>query len=270
MDLYAVVGNPVSHSKSPEIHSLFAEQTGQNLTYSALQAPLKGFPETVARFFEAGGKGLNVTVPFKEAAWQLSVQRSKQSQLAGATNTLYLQGKEICGDNTDGAGLVRDLTINQGFSIEGKKILVLGAGGAVRGVLLPLLEQQPESIVIANRTLARAEQLAQLFADFGSIDAMAYDSLDGVFDLIINGTSASLEGSVPSIPVSVLGSGAMAYDMMYNNEQTPFCHWASSHGAAASIDGLGMLVEQAAESFYIWRGVRPDTKSVLQYLKGDT
>ena len=267
MDLYAVIGHPVAHSKSPKIHSLFAQQTGEEIEYTAIQAPLGGFQEVTEDFFERGGKGLNVTLPFKGEAWQLSAQKTDRAQVAGAVNTLYQQNGQICGDNTDGAGLVRDLMANQNIKLTGKKVLVLGAGGAVRGVLLPLLQQQPATLMIANRTIAKAQQLVQLFADFGNIETLACEELSAPFDLIINGTSASLAGKLPPIPAQVITGTTITYDMMYSSSMTPFNQWAQMQGAATCIDGLGMLVEQAAESFTRWRGVRPDTTPVLQHLR---
>lgn len=267
MDLYAVIGHPIAHSKSPMIHSMFAQQTGDDIEYTAIQAPISKFTETATQFFEHGGKGLNVTVPFKEEAWQLSADRSEQAQLAGAVNTLYLNESRICGDNTDGSGLVRDLTINHRLQLSGQRILLLGAGGAARGILLPLLQQQPEALVIANRTSERAEQLAELFADFGNISASPCEALNSPFDLIINGTSTSLQGTIPAIADSVIASHTVCYDMMYSSEATSFCRWARANNAERCIDGLGMLVEQAAESYSLWRGVRPDTQKVLEMLR---
>jgi len=267
MDLYAVMGHPIAHSKSPRIHSLFAQQTGDDIEYTAIQAPISKFTEAATQFFEHGGKGLNVTVPFKEEAWQLSEKRSEQAQLAGAVNTLYLQDSQLCGDNTDGAGLVRDLTVNHKLTLAGQRILLLGAGGAARGILLPLLQQHPEALVIANRTPERAEQLAQLFADFGNVYAAPNETLDSAFDLIINGTSSSLQGTTPAISNAVIARHTVCYDMMYSNEVTSFCQWAHANHAVRCIDGLGMLIEQAAASFYLWRGVRPDTLAVAEMLR---
>lgn len=268
MDQYAVVGNPISHSKSPLIHTRFAADTGQMLEYTAIQAPLDAFAQTVTDFFQRGGKGLNVTVPFKEQAWALCQHRSAGAQMAGAVNTLYSNAVgEICGDNTDGPGLLCDLTVNHGLSLTGKRILVVGAGGAVRGVLLPLLAQHPARLVLANRTVSKAEELAQLFAEEGQIDACGFSELSGCFDVIINGTSASLAGDLPPLPESAVASHTVVYDMMYSAQTTPFNRWALACGAAQAIDGLGMLVEQAAEAFEIWRGVRPDTSNVLTNLR---
>lgn len=268
MDRYAVFGNPIGHSKSPLIHRLFAAQTGQQLTYEALLAPLDDFSGFARMFFQTG-KGANVTVPFKEQAYQLADSLSARAQRAGAVNTLSKQADgSLLGDNTDGAGLVRDLTLNAGFSLAGKRILLLGAGGAVRGVLAPFLAEQPAALVIANRTVEKAEALAQQFADLGPLFASGFDWLDEPVDLIVNGTSASLAGELPPISASLIQPGhTLCYDMMYGKEPTAFCRWASAHGAARALDGLGMLVEQAAEAFFLWRGVRPATAPVLAELR---
>lgn len=270
-DLYAVVGNPIGHSKSPRIHSLFARQTGEPVEYTAIQAPLDDFSGTVRGFFERGGKGLNVTVPFKEQAWQMADRRTGRAQKAGAANTLYQDAEGLLiADNTDGAGLVRDLTVNHGVSLRGARILLLGAGGAVRGVLGPILEQQPAELTIANRTLARAETLAALFAeDAGDtrLRACGFDGPDQVWDIVINGTSASLQGDLPPLSPTVIGSETLVYDMMYSVQTTIFNQWALDQGATRVFDGLGMLVEQAAESFRVWRGVSPETASVIAELR---
>lgn len=267
-DHYAVVGNPVAHSKSPQIHAAFAGQTGQDLAYGTLLAPLKGFAATVTAFFDGGGAGLNVTVPFKEEAWALAAVRSPRAELAGAVNTL-LPGKDgrLYGDNTDGVGLLRDLQQNHGVGLAGRRVLVLGAGGAVRGVLGPLLAARPASVVISNRTLSRTEPLLRLFADGGPLAATDFAGLAGQhFDVVINGTSASLSGAALDLPDGILAPGACAYDMVYGSD-TPFLQWARAQGAARCCDGLGMLVEQAAEAFFIWRHIRPDTAPVLQRLR---
>ncbi|WP_339522808.1 shikimate dehydrogenase [Pseudomonas sp. EL_65y_Pfl2_R96] len=268
MDRYVVFGNPIGHSKSPLIHRLFAEQTGQKLDYSTLLAPLDDFSGCAQAFFREG-RGANVTVPFKEDAYRLANSLTKRAQRAGAVNTLSkLADGSLLGDNTDGAGLVRDLTVNAGFSLAGKRILLLGAGGAVRGALEPLLAEQPASVIIANRTVEKAELLAELFADLGPVSASGFDWLREPVDLIINATSASLSGDVPPIAGSLIEPGkTVCYDMMYGKESTSFCRWASEHGAAVAMDGLGMLAEQAAEAFYLWRGVRPDTAPVLAELR---
>lgn len=268
MDRYGVFGNPIGHSKSPLIHRLFAKQTAQTLSYEPLLAPLDDFLGFARQFF-VEGLGANVTVPFKEQAFGLADQLTARAQRAGAVNTLMkLADGSLLGDNTDGAGLVRDLTVNAGFNLRGKRILLLGAGGAVRGVLEPLLAEAPAALVIANRTVAKAEQLAHEFADLGPVLASGFDWLDVPVDLIINGTSASLAGDVPPIAPSLIAPGqTLCYDMMYSQHATAFNAWAASHGAAQTLDGLGMLVEQAAEAFYLWRGVRPDSAPVLAHLR---
>ncbi|WP_024872180.1 shikimate dehydrogenase [Tolumonas lignilytica] len=267
MDRYAVFGNPINHSKSPFIHTLFARQTQQAMVYEKIEAPIDDFDGTIRRFFAEGGKGANVTVPFKEQAFQLVEQLSPRAKLAGAVNTLKLTDDGILlGDNTDGAGLVQDLKYHL-TDLTDKKILLLGAGGACRGALGPLLEQKPAEIVIANRTVAKAEQLAHEFSTLGKVRASGFTELNEEFDLIINGTSASLAGAMPDIPNSVIGTATVTYDMMYGSKETVFNLWAKEHGAIQTIDGLGMLVCQAAESFAIWRGIRPGTKQVIRELR---
>jgi shikimate dehydrogenase len=271
IDHYAVMGNPIAHSKSPLIHAAFAQQTGQVMQYEALLVGTQAgeFAEAVQRFQASGGKGLNITVPFKQAAWALAAQRSQRAERAGAINTLWFDVKGRClGDNTDGVGLVRDLTQNHGGRIEGQRLLILGAGGAVRGVLEPLLDAAPAQCVIANRTVSKAKTLAELFAAHGNVTASPYDALqDQSFDLIINGTSASLLGELPPLPDGLLAKDGWCYDMMYASTKTPFVRWGLAQGAAYALDGLGMLVEQAAESFYLWRGVKPDTAPVIQQVR---
>jgi shikimate dehydrogenase len=272
---YAVVGNPVAHSKSPAIHAAFARQTRQDLVYEAILAPVGGFAETVRRFRAEGGKGLNVTLPFKLEASQLADRLSERARMAEAVNTLTFSASEIQGDNTDGAGLVADLRSNLRYLLEGKRILLMGAGGAARGVLLPLLAQEPSLIVIANRTLAKAEALCAEFAEKArtsgvghALDACAFQALRGrQFDLIINSTSASINDELPPLPEGVFAREALAYDMMYGKGLTAFLRFAKAQGASALADGLGMLLEQAAESFLVWRGVRPDTAPVLRQLQ---
>ncbi|WP_137817586.1 shikimate dehydrogenase [Pseudomonas sp. 2FG] len=268
MDRYGVFGNPIGHSKSPLIQRLFAAQTGQQLTYEALLAPLDDFTGFARAFFQTG-EGANVTVPFKEQAYRLADSLSARAQRAGAVNTLKkLADGSLLGDNTDGAGLVRDLTVNAGFALAGKRILLLGAGGAVRGVLAPFLAERPAALVIANRTVEKAEALAQQFADLGPLCASGFDWLEEPLDLIVNGTSASLAGELPPISASLIRPGhTLCYDMMYGKEPTAFCRWAAEHGAPRALDGLGMLVEQAAEAFFLWRGVRPATAPVLAELR---
>jgi shikimate dehydrogenase len=269
MDKYAVIGNPIEHSKSPEIHSAFAEQTGEPVEYSRILGDVDDFPGDVRRFLSEGGQGLNVTVPFKEQAWRLADELSQRAHTAGAVNTLIrLDNNQLRGDNTDGAGLVRDLTVNQGFRLQGKRLLMLGAGGAVRGVIRPLLEQQPKRIIIANRTASKAYSLASGAAAYGQVAGCGLDELEGMqFDLIINGTAAGLTGEVPLIPDSILAKGGWCYDMLYSNQATSFQQWGYEHKAARSLDGLGMLVEQAAESFRLWRGILPETTPVIAMLR---
>jgi len=274
-DRYAVIGNPIAHSRSPEIHAAFARQTGQDLSYERLLAPLDGFAATATRFAQEGGRGANVTVPFKLEAFALARERSARAEHAGACNTLAWRGTHWYGDNTDGVGLVRDLTVNLGVAVAGRDILVLGAGGAGHGILGPLLATGPRSLVISNRTAARAEELAQLFAAAGPIVARTFGELGAErFDLVIDATSANLavveDPDAPPVlpwPETIFAPGALAYDLKYAVEPTVFVHWARHHGAARAVDGLGMLIEQAAESFLLWRGVRPDTAPVFALLR---
>lgn len=266
-DFYRVIGNPVGHSKSPLIHAAFAHQLGIDLTYDSLLAPLDGFAATVAALAAAGCKGANVTVPFKIEAFALCTRLSARARAAGAVNTLTFDDGAIAGDNTDGAGLVADITGNAGLAIAGQRVLVVGAGGAARGALLPLIEQGPATLTLVNRTVATAAAVAAQF-DF-PIDVRAFAELRGPFDIVINATSASLTGQLPPLPASVFGAGTLALDMMYGAAPTPFMAFAAGHGAATR-DGLGMLVEQAAEAFYGWRGVRPATAAVLASLRAAT
>ena len=267
MKYYGVFGNPIAHSKSPLIHSLFAKQTQQQISYQPLLAPLDGFPAAVAEFFSSGS-GANVTVPFKEQAFTLADQLSQRARRAKAVNTLIkLDDGHLLGDNTDGAGLVNDL-LNNKVVLAGKNILILGAGGAVRGVLEPLLAQHPAEICVVNRTVEKAEQLAREFADLGSMTACGYDWIDAPVDIIINGTSASLSGDLPPLADSLIQAGrTVCYDMMYGKDTTVFNQWAQQQGAVRTLDGLGMLVEQAAEAFYLWTGVRPNPQPVLEQLR---
>jgi shikimate dehydrogenase len=268
-DRYGVMGNPITHSKSPRIHSLFAQQTQQHLEYTAIHVDLGGFAQAVGNFDASGGKGLNITVPFKQEAWALVDARSERAERAGAVNTIKFEKNKRYGDNTDGVGLVNDLTQNYHLSLRGKRILLMGAGGAARGVLAPLLETQPAMLVIANRTPDKAVELAVAFADLGKVSGCGYHELeDQQFDLVINATAASLQGELPPLPATLLAEGAVCYDMMYG-KATPFTEWAKAHGAALVLDGLGMLVEQAAESFYLWRGVRPQTAPVIALLRSE-
>ncbi len=263
-DQYTVIGNPIAHSKSPMIHQAFARQTDQHMTYSQTLGCLTHFAEDVRVFIDAGGKGLNVTVPFKQQAFDLADTLSTQAEAAGAVNTLSVQADgTLFGDNTDGVGLVRDLQHNHGIALADKHILLIGAGGAARGVLHPLLACQPASIRIANRNPDKAQALAQLVATPQVIGCGLSEIPAQPFDLLINATAASLQGQIPAIPASAVGADSQAYDMLYSPEPTAFMRWASQQGARQVMDGLGMLVEQAAASFYQWRGVRPDTAPVL-------
>ena len=266
---YAVMGNPVSHSLSPRIHQMFARQCDIALQYSAIEVEEGAFQAAVSQFRDEGGKGLNITVPFKQQAWHLADQRSSRAELAGAVNTLKFNGEDsIFGDNTDGAGMLRDLTTNLAKQVSGARILIIGAGGAVRGVLGPLLQMQPSMLHIANRTASKASDLAKVFSQFGPCTASGLDDMaDVAYDIVINGTAASLQGEVPDLPARLFSDEALAYDMMYGKQPTPFMLWAVDNGVAQSSDGLGMLVEQAAESFYIWHGIKPDTKPVMQALR---
>ena len=270
MDRYAVIGNPIAHSLSPRIHRLFAQQTQQNLTYDAILAPKDGFTAAVEQFRSEGGKGLNVTLPFKLTAWTFVDERSARAQRAQAVNTIVFRSDHHSfGDNTDGIGLLRDLTHNLTVALKGLDVLILGAGGAVRGILGPLLAAQPGHLIIANRTVERAVDLAEDFADTGITEACEFEDLAGhSFDLIINGTSASVSGQVPPIPDNTLRAGGICYDLFYAQQPTAFVRWGQQHGAVRSLDGLGMLVEQAAESFRLWRGIRPHTLPVIRALSG--
>lgn len=262
-DRYVVIGNPVAHSKSPRIHALFAAATGQDMAYGALLAPLDAFAATVREFIASGGRGANVTVPFKEEAFRLATRLSERARAAGAVNTLAFDGAEIFGDNTDGAGLVRDLTANLGLTIAGKRVLLLGAGGAARGVILPLLAERPAALTIANRTVDKALALAEAFP--GCTGCGPDDLAGSEFDLVINATSAGLKGGVSPRLTFSWAPASLAYDMMYGKD-SDFLRQARAAGARAA-DGLGMLVEQAAEAFFVWRGLHPDTRRVLAELR---
>ncbi|TNC81428.1 MAG: shikimate dehydrogenase [Oleiphilus sp.] len=265
---YAVVGNPVSHSKSPQIHALFASQTGQDLTYSAIELALDGFAAGIKDFFnQADNKGLNVTVPFKEQAFALCDVATERAQRAGAVNTLWQESGRLFGDTTDGVGLVNDLGSNHGVALKNKKILVVGAGGAVRGVLQPILEEKPLSLTLCNRTASKLAPIMAAFSDYSALHQRDFASLEKHYDVIINGTSASLHGGVPDLPDHVVGPETVSYDMMYGKETTSFNAWAMARGASKALDGLGMLVEQAAQAFFIWRGVAPETRTVLEILR---
>lgn len=268
-DKYAVFGNPIKHSKSPLIHSIFAEQCDQAMQYRAVRVELGDFARAAGNFFDGGGAGLNITVPFKRDAFDFAQRLSDRAMRAGAVNTLTrAEDGTIEGDNTDGIGLVRDMVANLGWMVQGLRVLLLGAGGAVRGVLEPLLRERPRELLIVNRTAERAAALAREFADLGPVEGGGYELLgERQFDLIINATSAGLSGEMPELPSTLLTEHSCCYDMVYGNEPTPFMRWAAHHAAWAVADGLGMLVEQAAQSFYIWRGMRPETQSVITQLR---
>ncbi len=270
VDRYAVVGHPVSHSLSPRIHAKFAEQTGQSLSYEAIELQLDGFASGLRKLQSAGYRGVNVTVPFKREAWEICDRLNERADHAGAANTLsFCPDNRITGDNTDGIGLVRDLTQNLDLALGGRRVLIAGAGGAVRGVLGPILQQAPASITLTNRTLVRAEALAADFGAASGIEVRAFEDLgECVFDLIVNGTSAGIRGELPPISEKAIKADTVCYDMMYDIEaNTAFVDWALSKGARRASDGLGMLVEQAAAAFAIWRGVDPETRQVIQYLR---
>ena len=268
VDRYGVMGYPVAHSRSPVIHKLFAQQTGQELQYELLRVAPEKLEEAVRQFQRTGGKGLNITVPHKRAIFRLVDHLSERASTAGAVNTLTFRDNEIYGDNTDGIGLLRDLVVNLGLHLEGSNILILGAGGATRGIVGPLLEMQPRIICIANRTQKRAEDLVERFANRGPVRACGFDDVpvDEPYDLVINATSAIHGGEVPPYPAAAISPNTFCYDLSYSLLPTPFCEWATQHGAARAVMGWGMLVEQAAESFHIWRGVRPNTKPVLKQI----
>ena len=271
MDFYCVLGNPVEHSRSPWIHARFAELTGQPLEYGKRLVPLDGFAGAVARLRAEGGRGCNVTVPFKFEAFTLAHERSARSTLAGACNTLRFDGERIYGDNTDGFGLVSDIERNAGVALRGRDVLVVGAGGAAAGVLGPLLDARPARIVIANRTAGKAEAVVERHRELARergvpLGACALDAVPGSFAIVVNATAASMEGAAVPVPASALAEGALAYDMMYGPAAQGFLAWARAHGAQPR-DGLGMLVEQAAESFFVWRGVRPPAAQVLAELR---
>jgi shikimate dehydrogenase len=269
-DKYCVIGNPIGHSRSPDIHAAFAAETGQDISYERCLAPVDGFAETVRGLIAGGYRGANVTVPFKLEAAGLATRLEERARLAGAVNTLRFENGEIVGDNTDGPGLVADIVRNAGVPLTGKRVLLLGAGGAARGVILPILQHGPAAIVIANRTRATADALVAQFAAQaahpGQVSACGFEDIAGAFDVVINATSASLSAAMPPVPAVAFCQGTLALDMMYGNKPSPFMEFAASHGARTR-DGLGMLVEQAAEAFAIWRGVRPQTAAILEQMR---
>jgi shikimate dehydrogenase len=269
-DKYCVIGNPIAHSRSPEIHPKFAAEAGHDIVYERCLAPVDGFAATVHGLVEAGYKGANVTVPFKLQAYELATRLSERAEAAGAVNTLAFKDGEIYGDNTDGPGMVTDIVRNAGVPLAGKRVLLLGAGGAARGAVLPLLLEHPHSIVVANRTRATADALAAHFAGLaehpGQVSACGFEDIATSFDVVINATSASLAATMPPVPAVAFHQGTLAFDMMYGNKPSPFMEFAAAHGATVR-DGLGMLVEQAAEAFAVWRGVRPSTADLLEEMR---
>jgi shikimate dehydrogenase len=269
IERYGVMGYPVSHSRSPVIHRLFALQTGQNLQYELLQVAPEKLEAAIRQFQRTGGKGLNITVPHKSAVARLVDHTSERAATAGAVNTLSFRDGEIYGENTDGIGLLRDLAVNLGINLEGANILILGAGGATRGIIGPLLEMNPASLLIANRTLGKAQVLADHFEQFGPVTACSFNIVptSEPYDLVINATSAGLQGDAPPYPADAITDQTYCYDLSYGLTATPFSVWARDNGAAHSVMGWGMLVEQAAESFNIWRGIRPDTAPVLKQMQ---
>lgn len=270
-DQYGVMGFPVAHSKSPLIHEMFAKQTEQSMNYGRLEVKPEDFNKIVTGFFSQGGRGLNITLPHKESAWAMASWHSDNAERAGAVNTLYLlEDGRLAGDNTDGIGLVRDIVQNHNGELCDKHILILGAGGAVRGILPRLLSAQPASVTLVNRTVQRANALAKVFADQIKIKTMGYDELssgNGAYDWVINGSSAGLQGEMTDLPATLINTKTWCYDMVYAPGGTVFQKWANANRAMQALDGLGMLVEQAAESFFIWRGLRPDTAPVIAALR---
>jgi shikimate dehydrogenase len=269
MDKYAVIGSPISHSLSPRIHAAFAQQTGQQLEYTAIEINPENFFDRLTELQDAGYKGLNITLPLKGLAWEASDVCSADCDRAQAVNVLAFEADgRRHGFNTDGSGLLRDLTVTSGVRLEDKQILVVGAGGAVRGILAPLLRSGPRRITVANRTADKALELAENFRDLGVIEGCGLQQISGNYDLIINGTAAGIDNNLPPLPDDILAPGAVSYDLMYaRGEPTAFVRWGRNHGARLALDGLGMLVEQAAESFYIWRNVKPDPRPVLATLR---
>jgi len=267
-DRYALVGHPVAHSRSPLIHQLFAMQTGEDLTYELIDSPPDQFETDVRGFAAGGGRGVNVTVPHKEAAFELCNTLGEEAQAAGAVNTISFSAAGLHGDNTDGVGFIRDLTLNQECAIVAKRVLILGAGGAARGIIGPILAENPSALIIANRTLKRAERLRQELNSPEKLTVCRFSELETAdgFDLVINATSAGLKGEQPPFPRQLIRNQTFCYDLAYSLKPTPFVTWATACGASRAVQGWGMLVEQAAESFAIWRGKRPDTRPILEKL----
>ena len=270
-DRYGVMGHPVSHSKSPYIHARFAAQTGESIVYEAISVEPDQFENALSTFREAGGRGLNITLPFKRLAFEMAAVRSPRAERAGAVNTLWFDQKcRTCGDNTDGVGLIRDLANSCALTVAGRSVLLVGAGGAARGALCALLDEQPTKLVVTNRTFDKARALVTDIGKPAGVCAVSMEALEGQsFELVINATAASLEGEMPLIPPSVITAQSVCYDMMYGPGDTTFVSWARAHGAKWALDGLGMLVEQAAESFFVWRNVRPKTSDVLRNLRAE-
>jgi shikimate dehydrogenase len=266
-DRYALIGRPLDHTKSPRIHAEFAQMTGQALTYEAIEAPVDGFRAAVDAFRAAGGRGINVTLPFKLEAFAYATERCERARLAGAVNCMKFEAERAIAENFDGVGLLNDIEVNLGSPLAGRRVLLLGAGGAARGALLPFLEAKPERLVVMNRTVAKAKALGEHFAGYGPLAAGGYDDFAGeAFDIVVNATSASLRGELPPLARGAVRRGALAYDLVYGKGLTPFLRLARAAGAAVLADGIGMLVEQAAEAFVWWRGVRPETKPLIAKL----
>jgi shikimate dehydrogenase len=264
-DRYALIGNPVSHSKSPLIHAEFARLTGQDLTYEAIEGPAGGFAATVDAFRAAGGRGINVTLPFKLDAFDYATERNARARLAGAVNCMKFEDGRAIAENYDGVGLVNDIQVNLGRAMAGRRVLLLGAGGAARGALLPFLEQKPALLVVMNRTVTKATALGQQFGGYGKLATGGYADFPGeAFDIVVNATSASLRGELPPVPASAFSADCLAYDLVYGKGETPFLNVARQAGAGKLADGIGMLVEQAAEAFVWWRGVRPATRPLIE------
>jgi shikimate dehydrogenase len=266
-DRYGVTGYPLGHTKSPMIHTAFARTTGQDIRYDVVEAGPDGFAQAATRFRAEGGRGLNVTAPFKLNAFEMATEPSERARQAGAANALKFDGERIAADNFDGVGLVSDIKRNLGFPLSGRRVLMMGAGGAVRGALLPFLAEKPSRLVVANRTVSKAKALGEQFAPFGTLETGGYPDVAGQrFDIVINATSASLRGELPAVPADVFAAASLAYELVYGKGLTPFLRLARDGGVPNLADGVGMLVEQAAESFEWWRGVRPDTREVIRNL----
>ena len=269
-DRYAVIGNPIVQSKSPMIHSAFAQVTGQDIDYGKLLCPLGEFSATVDAFRASGGRGMNVTAPFKLDAFAYATDLAPSAQMAGAVNAMKFEGDKVYAENFDGVGLLRDVVQNLSCPLQGRRVLILGAGGATRGALLPLLAEQPAELVIVNRTLAKAQELAALAQQHQTgqvpVQGLGYDAVQGAFDVVLNASSSSLTAELPPLPASVFAPGCLAYDLTYGKGLTPFLKLAHQAGVTRLADGVGMLAEQAAEAFAWWRGVRPDTAAVIATL----